>query len=70
MPLTWGLPILECENTEAFETGEKLSVDFDTGEIVQLETGERFSTRPIPPFMQELVQSGGLMKHIRKKING
>ena len=65
-----GLPILECENTEAFKTGGKLSVDFDTGEIVHLETGERFSTRPIPPFMQELVQSGGLMKHIRKQLAG
>lgn len=61
-----GLPILECEATDAFETGKKLSVDFDTGEIVLVETGERFTTRPIPPFMQELVQSGGLMKYIQQ----
>lgn len=65
-----GLPILECEETEQFKTGGKLSVDFDAGEIVLLETGERFNTRPIPPFMQALVQSGGLMKHIRKQLKG
>ena len=63
-----GLPILECESTEKFKTGGTLSVDFDTGEIILQETGERFTTRPIPPFMQELVQSGGLMKHIQKKL--
>ncbi|MFC1856571.1 3-isopropylmalate dehydratase small subunit [Thermodesulfobacteriota bacterium] len=63
-----GLPILECEDTDVFKTGDRLSVNFDTGEIV-LRDGERsFSTRPIPPFMQELVQSGGLMKYIEKQI--
>ncbi len=65
-----GLPILECEETDRFDTGGRLSVDFDTGEIVLVETGERFTTRPIPPFMQALVQSGGLMQHIRKQLKG
>ena len=63
-----GLPILECENTDAFNTGDRLSINFDTGEIILLETNVSYSTKPIPPFMQELVQSGGLMKHIEKKI--
>ncbi len=63
-----GLPILECENADVFNTGERLSVNFDTGEIVLLETKKSYSTNPIPPFMQELVQSGGLMQHIKKRI--
>ena len=63
-----GLPILECEHVEEIQTGSRLSVDFDTGEIVLLDTGASFSTRPIPPFMQELVQSGGLMKYIEKRM--
>ncbi|MDM8524537.1 3-isopropylmalate dehydratase small subunit [Desulfococcaceae bacterium HSG8] len=63
-----GLPILECENADGFRTGDKLSVDFDTGEIILLEAGKSYSTKPIPPFMQELVRSGGLMKYIEKRI--
>jgi 3-isopropylmalate/(R)-2-methylmalate dehydratase small subunit len=63
-----GLPILECEDTDIFTTGGTLSLDLDTGDIVHTETGKRYASRPIPPFMQELVQSGGLMPHIRKKI--
>jgi 3-isopropylmalate/(R)-2-methylmalate dehydratase small subunit len=63
-----GLPILECKDTAVFQTGSRLSVDFDTGQIILLDTDTAYSTRPIPPFMQELVQSGGLMKYIRKKM--
>ena len=63
-----GLPILECEDTDQFQTGDRLSVDFDSGVITHQETGKTYHSRPIPAFMQELIQSGGLMKHIRKKI--
>jgi 3-isopropylmalate/(R)-2-methylmalate dehydratase small subunit len=63
-----GLPILECENTEMFKNGDRLSVDFDKGDIRHLETDQSYSTKPIPPFMQELLQSGGLMKYIAKRI--
>lgn len=63
-----GLPILECGQTDRFRTGDRLSVDLDTGEIIQIETGHVFPTMPIPPFMQQLVQSGGLMNYIRNKI--
>ncbi len=63
-----GLPILECEQADEFRTGDELSVDFDSGEIIRLKTNKVYKSRPIPPFMQELVQSGGLMKYIQKKI--
>jgi 3-isopropylmalate/(R)-2-methylmalate dehydratase small subunit len=63
-----GLPILECEAADRFETGGTLAIDLDTGEIVHEDTGERHATRPIPPFMQELVKAGGLMPYIRKRI--
>jgi len=62
-----GLAILECEDTDAFNTGDTLCVDFSAGEVVNQETGKTYRTRPIPPFMQELLESGGLMKHISKK---
>jgi 3-isopropylmalate/(R)-2-methylmalate dehydratase small subunit len=63
-----GLPILECNETDQFNTGDMLSVDFDTGMITHQQTGNTYKTKPIPVFMQELIQSGGLMNHIRKKI--
>lgn len=64
-----GLPILECEDTEMFKNGDRLSVDFDKGDIRHLERDQSYSTKPIPRFMQALLQSGGLMKYIAKRIN-
>ncbi|MBF0118630.1 MAG: 3-isopropylmalate dehydratase small subunit [Desulfobacterales bacterium] len=61
-----GLLILECDGADDFKTGTKLSVDFNTGEIIDLDNNKIYFTHPIPPFMQELVQCGGLMKYIEK----
>jgi 3-isopropylmalate/(R)-2-methylmalate dehydratase small subunit len=63
-----GLPILECSAADELKTGDLLTVDFDTGEITHNGTGKVYASRPIPPFMQELVKSGGLMKHIEEKV--
>lgn len=63
-----GLPILECEDTDDFQDGDELTVDFDTGTITRLKTNKTYNTKPIPPFMQELVQSGGLIPYIKKRI--
>ncbi len=63
-----GLPILVCDDTDAFKTGDRLSIDFDSGSIIHLDTNKTYESRPIPPFMQELVQSGGLMPYIEKKL--
>ncbi len=64
-----GLAILECENADQLKSGDHLSVDFDTGTLLQIESGKTFSTHPIPPFMQDLVNSGGLLPYIRKRIS-
>ena len=62
-----GLPILECEAAaEAIEAGHTVAVDFDTGVITDETTGEQFQGEPFPPFIQEIIAAGGLMKSIRK----
>ncbi len=63
-----GLPILECEAAGHFKTGGRLQIDMDTGTITDDRTGETFATRPIPPFMQALVKSGGLLAHVEKRL--
>ncbi len=63
-----GLPILECEAAGHFKTGGRLQIDMDTGTITDDRTGEAFATRPIPPFMQALVNSGGLLAHVEKRL--
>lgn len=62
-----GLAILECPAaSEGIEGGDEVSVDFDTGVITNLTKGETYQAEPFPPFIQEMIQKGGLMASIGK----
>jgi len=63
-----GLPILECrEAAEHIQDGHQIGADITTGEIQNHSTGNTFQSEPIPPFMQTIINDGGLMAHIAKK---
>lgn len=64
-----GLPILECAEVDQIEEGHEIEVNLDTGEIQDLFQGQSFRTKPIPPFMQNLVREGGLMNHLAKLLS-
>jgi 3-isopropylmalate/(R)-2-methylmalate dehydratase small subunit len=63
-----GLPILECEEAVgAFSEGSNVSVDMDSGEIKGEENGVHFFAKPIPEFMREIIEAGGLVAYIKAK---
>ncbi len=63
-----GLPIFESDEASAeIREGDTVEVDASTGLIRDLTTGREYRARPIPAFMQELIEDGGLMEHIRKR---
>jgi 3-isopropylmalate/(R)-2-methylmalate dehydratase small subunit len=63
-----GLPILECpEAADAIAAGDTVAVNFDTGVITDETTGNTFQAEPFPPFIQNIIQAGGLMNAIREK---
>ena len=63
-----GLAILESPGVfQGIEEGDRISVNQDTGEIIDQTNGKRLYSNPIPPFMQELIEAGGLMSYILKK---
>ena len=65
-----GLPILESGDAAAeIKSGDELRIDTSAGKIENLTTGKIYQAKPIPPFMQELIDDGGLMAHIRKKLS-
>ena len=60
-----GLPIIECpEAAKAIEAGDEVEVDFDSGVITDLTTGKVYQAQPFPPFIQNIIKNGGLMKSI------
>jgi 3-isopropylmalate/(R)-2-methylmalate dehydratase small subunit len=64
-----GLAIFESpEAAAALANGQEISVDMDTGVITDLASGKKYSSQPIPPFMQQLLAAGGLMAFIKKNL--
>jgi 3-isopropylmalate/(R)-2-methylmalate dehydratase small subunit len=63
-----GLPILECPAAaEAIQAGDKVSVDFDTGVITNETKGESYQAAAFPPFIQNIITEGGLLKSLKKR---
>jgi 3-isopropylmalate/(R)-2-methylmalate dehydratase small subunit len=66
--LNIGLPIIECPEAAAdIQPGDELDVDLSSGEIRNLTRGARYQAMPIPPFMQALIQAGGLMAYLKNQ---
>ncbi len=62
-----GLPILECaEAADEISKNDKVLVDFDTGVITNLTTGKEYSAQPFPPFIQSIIEKGGLLASLKE----
>ena len=65
--LNLSLPIItRADVVAAAKPGVEIRIATDSGEIEV--GGERFETEPIPPFMAEMVSSGGLIPWAREKL--
>jgi 3-isopropylmalate/(R)-2-methylmalate dehydratase small subunit len=63
-----GLPIFESkELADAIAEGKEMTIDSAKGVITVAGSDQTFTISPIPPFMEQLIADGGLMKHIAKK---
>ena len=64
-----GLPLLECGDApNHIKDGDEIEVNLDTGEIRDMSQEVSFQAKPIPRFMLNLLQDGGLMNHLAKKL--
>ena len=63
-----GLPIIECrEASEGIQAGDEVEIDFDSGLIKDVTTGRSFQGQAFPPFMQEIIDAGGLINYVNAK---
>ena len=63
-----GLPLLEIgDEVEKIKADDELTVNVATGEIKDLTTGDVFKAHPLPGFVQEIAQAGGLINYIKNR---
>ncbi len=63
-----GLPIYELEESDEINEGDEIEIDANLGEIKNLTTNKVYKFTPIPPFMQELVEAGGLIEYAKLEL--
>ncbi len=62
-----GLAILECEEAaEEINAGDNVSIDFDTGIIINHTTGKSYKAGAFPEFIQNIIKKGGLLASIKQ----
>jgi len=63
-----GLPIFELKEADEINEGDVVKVDMDAGEIINISQAKTYKFTPIPEFMQELVNAGGLIEYAKNEI--
>lgn len=63
-----GLPALECSNiTDVVNQDDIIKVDLKKGIIKNMDSGETVTYKPLPGFMVEILELGGLTNYIKEK---
>lgn len=64
-----GLVLLEIgDDIDKFSDTDQIEVDTTSGEIKNLTTGETVQAAAVPPFMQEILNAGGLVEYAKSKL--
>jgi 3-isopropylmalate/(R)-2-methylmalate dehydratase small subunit len=67
--LNIGLPIFEsAEAVDGIESGDEIELEPATGVIRNLTKGTQYKAAQFPPFMQALIDAGGLVPYVEKRL--
>jgi 3-isopropylmalate/(R)-2-methylmalate dehydratase small subunit len=62
-----GLLLLTCPEAQQLREGEHITLDLENLQVVTAE-GRRLACEPIPGFLLDMVQAGGLLNQLRRKL--
>ena len=60
-----GLPVFISEDVVKIDDGDEVEIDFKTGKIHDKTKGIILKLKPLPDFMQKIVEKGGLIEFLR-----
>ena len=64
-----GLPLLECADArDEIREGDEIEVDHRKGIINNVTMHESYRFKPLPPFMQALIDAGGLIPWTKRRL--
>jgi 3-isopropylmalate/(R)-2-methylmalate dehydratase small subunit len=64
-----GLPVVICpEAVSILDEGDEAEIDLEGGMVRNKVTGEVARFRPLPPFLMDILRSGGLVPYMRQRL--
>jgi 3-isopropylmalate/(R)-2-methylmalate dehydratase small subunit len=57
-----------CAQARRIRPGDELDVDLEYGKIRNRTTGETLDCEPIPAFLMKIIDDGGLLPHLEKRL--
>ncbi len=63
-----GLPFLESADVDKINDADIIEIDLSTGIIRNITQDKNYKTQAFPKFLQQIVESGGLINCIKKKV--
>jgi 3-isopropylmalate dehydratase small subunit len=64
-----GIPIIISDTIpDAVKAGDEVAIDLGAGKLVNRTTGEELGFEPLPDFVLEIVNVGGLIPYTRRKL--
>ncbi len=67
--ITIGLPVLVCSGVSGkVKEGDMLVVDLQTGKVEDKTNGSVLEATRLPEFIMEILDDGGLIEHLKRRI--
>lgn len=65
-----GLPIVESKRAASeISQGDEVRINLNEGIISNITQDEKYEIDPFPPFIQNLIEVGGLIEYTRRKVS-
>ena len=64
-----GLPLFICPDVDKIADGSEMEIDMAGGIIENRSRQESYQTTPLPDFLQEIVEAGGLVEYTRRQVS-
>jgi len=65
-----GLPFLESADVDKINDGDIIEIDLSSGIIKNITQNKNYKTQAFPPFLEEIVNAGGLMNYVKRCQQG
>ena len=64
-----GMPVVQCSETDKIEKGDEVEVDLRSGVLKIINRNEVLEFKPLPEFILGIIEDGGLIPNLKKKLN-